>query len=69
MRAFYRLSSDDFFLILENQGIRVKRNRLGEIVRREVPHYLALSWFPKARLLENTPCWFGGQWFHQKEAD
>ncbi len=26
-------------------GIRVKRNRLGEIVGREVPHYLALSWF------------------------
>ncbi len=27
-------------------GIRVKRNRLGEIVGREAPRYLALSWFP-----------------------
>ncbi len=29
-------------------GIRVKRNRLGEIVGRDAPHYLALSWFPKS---------------------
>ncbi len=34
-------------LALENWGIRVKRNRLGEIVGRDAPHYLALSWFPK----------------------